>query len=432
MTSLDRMQDLLPLPYSVAGDALITALLNDWALEIESFEEDIDRLRRSTWVETAYRDSDLDKLAALVDVRRFPGEPSTLFRKRLLALVRARLSGTIGRNDILSFAVEYIKGVEEVLKAKLVHRKKNEDIAEDKKDLGGRVTMVEFPERTRFSRTLADRAGRVAHLYRWTEENRGLDEAPVTFLVHGAMGGATTMPALINLTTRSLYGWRGVVPAGRTLVMDDKGKATLDGRDATERLFTAPIVFGQPLALPAPGAPQHRQVMQRGFNDWMFATIGFYDERGYDHVHFLIEDPEMTEGVFDESRFDRALFPGGTIGTVQMSWIEKEAASFEVHVPRTVVMEPRTIVDDFIRAGATRPPHEEVAEDLGATIQQLRAAGVKAALHHDAFHEWQRQIVRFAPSWIVIPPERGSAGEHDEVATGARFDETALGRSRFN
>lgn len=431
MTPLERMHDVLPLPYSVAGDSLVTALLNDWALQLEALEEDLDRLRRSHWIDTVYRDADLDRLAALVDVRRFAGEPSKLFRERLLALVKARLAGTIGPLEIHSFVVSYLAGLEKTLECVLVPRRMKPTKAQKVTRLADLVQLVEWPARTRRSRALADRGGRVTHLFRWSERNDGLDPAPVTFLVHGALGRATTMPALINLTTLELFGWRGVVPFGKTLVIEN-GTATLEGRDVTPRLFAAPLRFGEPLELPAPGAPPAVPMLARGVNEWQFATIGFFDERGYDHVHFMLEDPGMTEAVFDGSAFDQALFPAGTLANVEMSWIEKQGASFEVHVPRKIVVEPRTLIDDFARAGATRPPHEEIAEDLRETVQQLRAAGVRAGLHLDAFRETQRQTIRFALPWLQLPPEQGSAGEHDEFAAGARFGESAHGRSRFN
>src|SRR5438034_474949 len=45
MTHMERLQDLLPPPYSLAADSLFSQLLNVVALELEILDEDLDRLR---------------------------------------------------------------------------------------------------------------------------------------------------------------------------------------------------------------------------------------------------------------------------------------------------------------------------------------------------------------------------------------------------
>jgi hypothetical protein len=440
VTAIDRMLDVLPAPYSVADDSLVAALLNVVALEVEAFEEDIDRLRRSHWIEQAYRDRDIDALAALLDIRRFPTEPAPLFRQRLIPLVRARLAGTITAGAIEEFVYEYLRGVETALDCTVVAGLRGTPPEKAWQPDAGRplfrnLELREFPERLRRSKTLADRGGAVPHLFHWSESNRGIDVAPLTFAVSGAIGGGTMMPVLIDATTHTVYGWRGVVPFGKTLVLGSDGdaaRATLDGVDVTERFFTiAPFAFNRPFTrgdMKPAAAPR----LRRGASDWIFATLALYDERGYDRVHFAVADPRMTEGAFDRTLFDLSLFPAGTAAWIEMTWIEREAASFQVRVPRTIIDEPQELVDDFAFAGLTGAPHEEIERDLAATVPQLRGAGIRAEVFFDSFAETQRQRDRFEQSWIDVPPERGSAGENDEMSTGARFSETVLGQSRFN
>ncbi|HKO57300.1 MAG TPA: hypothetical protein VJ276_15600, partial [Thermoanaerobaculia bacterium] len=194
-----------------------------------------------------------------------------------------------------------------------------------------------------------------------------------------------------------------------------------------------PFVLGVP-ASDQPVDGQHPAVpsMARGDNDLLFAAIGMWDERSLDRVFFYPDDPLLREGVFGETKFDHALFPSETLAHLDLAWIEEEPASFEVRVPLTIVMEPRALADEFRRASLTRPPWAEVADDLAETLPQLRAAGVRAALHFDSFHDTQEQIVSGSPSWIALDPETATAGQDDRVAIGARFDETVLERSRFN
>jgi hypothetical protein len=115
-----------------------------------------------------------------------------------------------------------------------------------------------------------------------------------------------------------------------------------------------------------------------------------------------------------------------------MQWIEREPASFDLVVQQPFVIEPLQLRDDFILAGATRPPHEEVAADLALSLQQLRAAGVRAAVLFVPFRGEQPQITHFRLAQIALPPETGSAGEDAAFGTGARFGESPLGQARFN
>jgi hypothetical protein len=146
----------------------------------------------------------------------------------------------------------------------------------------------------------------------------------------------------------------------------------------------------------------------------------------------MIDDPELTEGRFDATAFDHALFREDPAAWVEMQWVEREPAAFDVVVQRPFVIEPKRLRDDFILAGATRPPHQEVAADLTATVMQLRAAGVRAGVRFAPFREEQRQITRFRFDQIVLPPETASAGEDGGFGTGARFGESPLGQGRFN
>jgi hypothetical protein len=420
VTSLDRMQELLPLPYSVAGDALLTVVLNSCALQVEALEEDVDRMRRSHWIEQAWRDSDLDRLAALVGIRRFPSEPPPLFRRRVVALVRARLRGAIGPLDVRQFVVEYLDALEKELACKLVHG----GVTFDK------VRLVENPPRVRRSKQLRDRGGRVSQLFRWREQNGGLDPAPMILRITGAVGG-TANPVVANLTTKELIGYRGFLRRGEVLVIEN-GAARIEAHDVSGRLFTiAGFTLGVPNQ-PFDFGDHPSPSLARGDNELFFAALGIWDERAFDRVAFFPDDPAMREAAFDQTTFDHAIFPAGTMAQLELVWVEHEPASFEVRVPRTIVIEPASLRREFRASKLTRPPFDEIADDLAATLPELRAAGVRAELRLDGFTETQQHYDRFVPGWVVLEPEDGPAGSNDRVGVGARFDETALGLSQFN
>src|SRR4029078_12462161 len=115
MNHLDPMRDLLPRAYSIAGDSILTALLEIVALEMEIFQEDLDRVRQSHWIRSVYRLADAEKLGALLGIKRLAWETLPVFRERLLALVVARLQGALGPNEYKEFVYDYLSGCERVL-----------------------------------------------------------------------------------------------------------------------------------------------------------------------------------------------------------------------------------------------------------------------------------------------------------------------------
>ena len=55
MSHLSRMLDLLPPPYTIAPDSVLASLLDRVALEMDAFQEDLDRYQRSHWIRAAFR-----------------------------------------------------------------------------------------------------------------------------------------------------------------------------------------------------------------------------------------------------------------------------------------------------------------------------------------------------------------------------------------
>jgi hypothetical protein len=447
MTALERMASVLPLPYASDPGALVTRVLDVCASEVEAAGEDIERMRRSHWIERAYRGVDSDKLAALVDVRRFQGEPTPIFLQRLAVFITARLQGAVGPRQIRQFVYDYLAAMERLLECTLVPGLRELPPEQAWQPVASRpafrpLALVENPPRVRRSRTLSDRGGRVTHLCRWTESNRGLDEAPVVFRITGIGDGVTAMPSILNLATRTLIGFRGAIRPGRTLtigaknVADDgqpplwQAHATMEGRDMSAHLYAIrPFIFGGPYPIDTltPAGP----ILQRGPNELMYLAPAMLDQPALDHVSLMVEDPQLREAVLDQSTFDHALFPTAVAAHVEMSWTESEPASFEVRIPRGVVVESKAMNAELHAAGM-RPPREEVADDLHDMLPQLRAAGVRAELRLVAFSETQPQFDRFTePGRVYLDPERAPTGQ-DRLGIGARFDETPLNMARLN
>jgi len=436
-TSLVRIQELLPPPYTVAPDGVLTRLLDVIALEIDTFHEDLDRMRQSHWLRFAYRLADVEKLAALVGIERLPWEGLSLFRERLVALVVARLQGALGPRELRRFVYDYLRQAEDVLDCVFVLGLRATPFEKAFQPLPQRprfvpLQLVENPQRRRTSSALAGRSGLVPYLFRWRERNGGLDEALASFQVSGLLGQRTRVPVLVNITTGDLIGYAGPVPFGQTLVLQARGaglreaRATLDGNDVSERLFSVQgfslgVAFAREDLDETPLLPR----MARGDNDWIFLSVGLYDVRGLNRVFFAIAGVDLYEAVFDQTAFDQALFPSGNLARLAMEWVETEPATFAVRVPRQLVVEPASLA-----SADTRRPFEQVADALRSSIRELRAAGVRALVEFVPFREQQRQSVKVTLPWRIIDPEVGPTGAAD-LLLGGRFGETRLGGARY-
>lgn len=441
MNHLERLQDLLPPPYSIAADSILTALLEVLVPEMEIFEEDLDRVRQSHWIQSVYRLADAKKLGALLGIKPLSWETLPVFRERLLALVRARLRGALGPNEIKEFVYTYLSGCERVLGCmftpglQTVTLEQAYDPPVDRPRFRP-LQLVENPAVIRRSGVLLARGGKVPYLYRWQESNRGLADTLARFTISGLREGRTAVPMLVNLTTGDLIGFMDTLGFGEILDLSVKepvdpltprlAAVTRNGRDATASLFsisgfTLGAPFGKDQFDPKPLLPR----MVRGVNDWIYLSAGFYGVKGLDHFFFSIAGEYLREGIFDRTFFDESLFPSGTVAQLGMEWTETEPAAFEVHVPRYIVSEPAEL--DVTIDG---PAYQQIADGLRESILELHAAGVKADTVFRPFSETQTQKVRTQLSWVRLDPEQGPSGV-ERLDIAGRFGESPLGSSRF-
>jgi hypothetical protein len=437
VTTLARLLDLLPPPYSAAPDSLLSAVLATFALEFDAIQEDLDRLRRTHWIGQTFRLEDAAKLGDLCGIDPLPWESLESFRARLLPLIRAQLSGALGRDEISEFVFDYLRNAQEALGCTFVQGLsacRDADAAFDPPaDRPGfrPFGFDEFPARRRRSATLTSRAGLVPVLFRWTETNRGLDECVPRIRITGVGGRRTVVPLLANLTTGEMLLFGDRLLAGSELSIEASGDgdgtvtALLDGTDVTVKLRSmsgfAPGIEFDPARFDAqPRLPR----LPRGDSEWLFLSVGLYDVRGLDRFFFWLADNDLREGRFDETRFDKALFRSEPAARLEIDWTEREGGAFELRVPRTIVVEPTG-------SAPTEHPYMLVADALERAVAKLHAAGVRAAIRYSPFAETQGQEVRHTLPWVWVDRERGSAGSGDGLEFGFHFEETGLGQARF-
>ncbi|MGC4084807.1 MAG: hypothetical protein QM736_22515 [Vicinamibacterales bacterium] len=288
----------------------------------------IERVRRTHWIRTTERLEEAEKLGALLDIPRLPGESLDLYRERLLAMAVARLHGATGPREIRQFVFDYVNAAEKALRATLVvglHGTSFDDAFERSATRPAFVPLafVENGPLRRVSPVLAARGDLVPYLLRWRETNRGLDETVIDIDLRGLFGGRTAIPVVANLTTGQLIGYRDVLRFGQRLQIRPASAApgtrdavaTLNGRDVTSRLFSvSAFEQGVPFTLEQLDAVPQLPALARGANDWIYLQLAHFDVKGLDHAFLSMAGPALREAVFNDTAFDDALFSVGSAG----------------------------------------------------------------------------------------------------------------------
>jgi hypothetical protein len=117
VTTLERILDVLPPPYSVAADSTLAAVIGLFALEFDTLGEDIDRLRRTHWINQAYRFEDATKLGALLGIPPLPGDAGSTARGCAAGRQPARRSPGA---KIFAPSCDYLLNAEDALDATFV------------------------------------------------------------------------------------------------------------------------------------------------------------------------------------------------------------------------------------------------------------------------------------------------------------------------
>lgn len=434
MSHLSRMLDLLPPPYTVEPDSVSSSFLDHIAIEMDAFQEDLDRYQRSHWINPLYALRDAEKMGALVGIQRLPWEDLLFFRDRLLALVVALLDGATGPHQIRRFVYDFLSRAETALDSTFVPGLDQAGEADDAYAVTGLhpryrpLALIENPKIERRSTTLLSINGNVPYLYRWEESNKGLADTFAVITVTGARN-RTSVPVLVNLTTGELIGFAGDLHFGDRLSISEGSQpgtasATINEQDVTVKLFSiAKFTLGTPFIKDQLDATPKLPRLVRGVNEWLFLQVGLYDVRGLDNFYFAIADDLLREGKFDGTTFDHALFSSDVKAKLEMSWTETEPAAFDVHVPRYIVLEPTAAGDD--------PRWAYVERGLRDSIDKLHGAGIRAGVQFDGFVEVQDQRVLFQLPFKVLEPETGPSGHGIALSFGGRFGESVLGGSRF-
>ena len=441
MSRLDAMLDRLPPPLRIDADGLIGRVLGTGAAQFACIDEEMERIRRSHFLETAFDLVDIAKLGALFDLRPAPWEPADLFRIRLRATIAARLAGAVTRDAMEPVLVALLDGAQQALGSRyaaLAPGARGRVFRDpDTAARPGAPVFREFPPRPRREPALVAQGGRLRPLDRASLTHRGLGAAPLQAVLRGRIGGRTAVPLLAHLGTGRVVVFRGLVPAGVELRLEataDRLTATLDGREASDRLITA-SGFAPGAALPLPADPAPLPILlQPGSNDIWFLPLALYGERILDRGALAMPGLELRHGQFGApdapgSNFDDSLFEQAPSVSLDLFWEERMPASFRFEVPAGTVRHDTAVPGDT-QGGDRDAQRIAVLDVLNETISLLRAAGVDGRVALAPLAETQRQRDRGRVVNPYLPPDSQPTAARLAGVT-ALFDETATEGARF-
>jgi hypothetical protein len=441
MNRLEATLQRLPPIYNVEPGSLLYQFMALFANSMAAYDEDMNRVQRSHWVDAAFDRQDLVKLGALFDIPAAPWEPHHLYRARLKATIAARLQGAVSR-DVLEFVlVQIIDGAQQALATRYF-------------DLptiigGGRSVFqtgasedplqpafIEFPKQRRRSPELLDNKGLFRALSKFTLTNKGLHPVALQGVIRGVTGRVTTVPVLVNLTNGQVLTYVGDLPCGAELRLgvDPEGKITarLGDEDVRERVYTGQgFVPGEKFTPAIPDPEPLPLMLERGDNRLWYFPLALFDEKilnagvygmpalDLQHGRFAQRGQEESGTLFDKSLFEQ---PPGV--SLDLWWDEDAVATFRFEIPAGVIRR------EAAQTGDLETDRTRLFALLQQTIDLLRAAAVDGRVVPRPLRETQPLEDRVR---VLDPTHIRDEMRMESRLSGlsALFDSSAMEGSRF-
>ncbi|MBV7335203.1 hypothetical protein KFU94_44580 [Chloroflexi bacterium TSY] len=441
MNRLDAILQRLPPIYNVEPGSLLHQFMGLFANSLAAYDEDMNRVQRAHWIDTAFDRVDLEKLGALFDIPAAAWEPNHLYRTRLKATIAARLRGAVSR-DVLEFVlVQIIDGAQQALATRYfelptgVNRGRSvfhTGVAEEPLE----PAFVEFPKQRRRSPELIKANGLLRSLNKFTLTNRGLFPVALQGVIRGVTGRLTTVPVLVNLTNGQVLTYVGDLPCGHELHLglDDAGEimARVGDDDVTDRVYTGQgFVPGESFTPVVPDPEPQPLMLERGDNQLWYFPLALFDEKilnagvygmpalQLEHGRFGQRDQAESGTLFDQSLFEQ---PPGV--SLDLWWDEDSVASFRFEIPTGVIRR------DAARSSDLDVDQSRLFALLQQTIDLLRAAAVDGCVVPRPLQEAQPLEDRVR---VLDPTHIRDEMRIESRLSGlsALFDDSAKDGSRF-
>lgn len=414
MAKSDRILDFFPAFYRAADRTkLLAEVTRRLAQPLEEADTHLFRIQRAHRIKVAEHADDIIQLAAALNLTAFHFEDILAdqdldyeqkldsMRERVQRIARVHLQG-------LGTPWAVMEGAAIFLNATIVADRPGESPIKhlDAGAFSHRAT-VEFthlPDKPRDQIYLHEnplRRNKVEPAERWqmnswAVESRNVEVSPLRFVIRG-VSDHTVLPSVFCPETQEGLFFNGVVPEGRTLVIDRTNGALLDDQPVDEWLVYfkggvfdfAPAdgcafvteqgwaasrfdgdlenITSRPFRkrVPVPAAPIGR-------SQWHFKVAeGLYDGNDYDYSVFATHPDPI--GVYDgDFNFDGCVFDYPAAGVVGMAWDERIPCSFKVLLPPSL---PRPENEGAAQPGSAPINH---LSRVSAIMPRFKAAGIRA------------------------------------------------------
>lgn len=413
MTRAAAMAARLPALYDTGDGTLLARLLDQFALPVETVDEERARIQRAHWITTALDRQDVARLGALLDRRLEDWEDTDLFRDRVVAVARARLAGAVSPGPILGYVDDLLRAGRDRLGL---------DIAAAARP---RATLVENPPSG--GRRVV---GPMTPLDRFTVTNDGLDATVLQANLVALPGTRAATPVLAVPGTGYLLGWAGAIPAGARLHLRQEGadglRADLDGVDVSQLLFSVEgYEPGRGLTADQLQRPARPLRLPVGDTTIWYVTAGLYDRPELDAVMFAVAREALRQGRFDDDAWDDALLHQPPPLWGEFFWASPAPARFEVRLAAGVLVADPPLW----------PAREQARERLGLLVAQgvdeLRAVGVSAGAELVPLREALPLRDRLSVGAGIRLTDGPPAGDAPAPEFGALLDATPMDHSRL-
>ena len=423
MAKFERILGLFPSFYEALENyKLLYGVVNRLAQPLEEADTHLFRIQRAHRLLVAADPDDIVRLAALLNLSpvHFEDiltlktmaleEKLEIMRQRVLRLAQVHLTGLGTPQAILEAAAIF-------LNAHLVPGQTGAPLIKHLDAEGfSHMAVIEYaylPDKPRqllylHENPLRRRKEPLSERWpptTWEIDNQSISPAVSTRLVVQGVGERTILPGFYCPQTQQGVLFNGIVPHGRTLVLDAAGGATLDDRSVDDWLIffeggvvelartdqSAFVVENAGDPIPFDGrvediiAPPYRRrtpvpVVPLGRSTWHFTVAeGIFDHHQCDFAVYAL--PHSPIGLFDgDVHFDACVFDYEASAIVGLAWDERISCAFKLLLPADLP-QPRTAAasngDGPVTAAKVAEPSNHVSR-IGSLISRFRAAGVQA------------------------------------------------------
>ncbi|GFG52574.1 hypothetical protein CQY20_09200 [Mycolicibacterium agri] len=420
-THAEAMVERLPTLYS-DGD-LVRGLAAVFGLQLEILDEEARIVQRAHWFDTTVELVEAAALGALLDIAPETWQELDEYRAWFHALRTARLRyGAVCTEALTVFTQSY---ADEFQKTNNIRALADFDTWSTQLTEAGHA-LVENPPQHATLR-LGGPDG-IEPLHRQVC-NQGLDTALLSVLFTGG-GHSEYVPVLVNRTTGAALAYLDELRPGDRLWLqaaaDGSITAQLNRADATERLRgIEQVTPGTPWRQADVSSPPRALSLLPGANDLWFVPVAHFDAPGLDRALLALAGLDMTEGRWDETFFDHALFYADPAAYLDLSWRETPPATVLVDLDASALTNSSGRRDDAMQA------REQFAGSVQDGIRRLTAAGVRAEVRMRPLHDSQRQLDHLTFMSGMAHREVGSVGIDQLTNSGGRFGVTAYDDSTY-